>query len=196
MRIAALIGLLLLPLLLSAADSGGGRSKGVPTAPVKIEVYSDFECPACKTLHEQTLRPLINDYVRTGKVYLISRLFPLSGHAHSRPAAYLACAAERIGKFGAVADVLFANQAAWSVNGKVEEVALSVLTPAEAAKVRALAKDPAIAAEVEMDLQLGNKIPVQQTPTLIISHRSGQYPLTGSINYSILRRFIDELLSK
>ncbi len=195
MRTPALLTVLL-PLLLTAADIGGGRSVGVPSAPVRIEIYSDFQCPACKSLHDQTLGPLLSDYVRTGKVYLIYRLFPLNGHAYSRPAAYLACAAERIGRFGVVADALFSRQAVWSANGRVEDAALSVLSPADAAKVRALAKDPSVMAEVEKDLQLGNQIPIQQTPTLIITHRSGRYPLTGNVNYAILRRFIDELLSK
>jgi protein-disulfide isomerase len=197
MRLIALLATFLLPLVLSpAASTGGGKAIGVPTAPVMIEVFSDYQCPACKTLHEQTLRPLVVEYARTGKVYLVHRDFPLTGHAYARQAALLACAAERVGKYAQVADAMFANQAAWSINGKVEEAAFSVLTPSEAAKVRILVKDPGVAADVERDLQLGAKIPLQQTPTMIITHRLKQYPLTGSVSYPLLRRFIDELLAK
>jgi protein-disulfide isomerase len=195
MRLIALICALILPHAVNSAASAGGKNLGVPTAPVMIEVYSDFQCPACKTLHEQTLRPLVLDYVRTGKVYLVHREFPLTGHAYSRQTAYLACAAERIGKYMQVADAIFASQAVWSVNGKVEEAVLRVLTPAEAAKLRALTKDPGVVAEVERDLQLGGKIPIQQTPTMIITHRLRQLPLTGSVNYALLRRYIDGLLA-
>jgi len=197
MRLPALLALLVLPAMTGpAASPGGGRMMGVPSAPVKVEVFSDFQCPACKSLHEETLRPLAVDYVRTGKVYLINRYFPLNGHAYSRPSANLVCAAERIGKYQQVADAVFASQAVWSANGQVEAAALKPLTPAEAAKVRALAKDPSVAAEVQKDYELGEKIPVRQTPTILISKGAKQYPLTGFVSYQILRRFIDELIAK
>ena len=196
MRLIALSAALLMPLALNPAEAVGGKAIGVSGAPVRMEVFSDFQCPACKTLYEQTLRPLAEDYARPGKVYLIHRDFPLAGHAYSRRAAYLACAAARIGKYEQVARALFAKQGDWSVSGRVEEAALGVLTAADAAKVRALAKDPSIAAEVEKDMALGQGHNLKQTPTIIITHRLKQYPLTSSISYSLLRRFLDELLLK
>jgi protein-disulfide isomerase len=30
-------------------------------AKVTIELFSDFQCPACKALHQQTLKPFIAD---------------------------------------------------------------------------------------------------------------------------------------
>src|SRR6266700_2080301 len=48
---------------------------GSKTAPVTMEVYSDFQCPACKTLFTTTNRRLMDDYVTSGKVYLIHRDF-------------------------------------------------------------------------------------------------------------------------
>jgi protein-disulfide isomerase len=85
------------------------KSTGRQTAPISIEVFSDFQCPACKALHEQTLKPLIADYVRTGKVFLQHRDFPLPMHQYARPAANLAAAAGHIGKYEEVADALFAR---------------------------------------------------------------------------------------
>ncbi len=179
-----------------AGAQGNSKALGVPTAPILIEVFSDYQCPACKVLYDQTLRPLVNDYVRSGKVYLIHREFPLAMHAYARQAASYACAAARIGKYEQVAGALFAKQAAWSLDGKVDEAASSVLTGAEAAKVRALLKDPAVAAEIRGDTELGNKANVRQTPTMIVTHGLKQYPLTGSMNYDLLRRFLDELLAQ
>jgi protein-disulfide isomerase len=187
---------LALPFVAITADSGGGKASGVPTAPVKIEVFSDFQCSHCKTLYEQTLRPLTAEYVRSGKVYLVHREFPRTGGPYSVPAAQYATAAARIGKYTQVADALFAKQTVWGASGKVEEVALSVLSAPEAAKVRALVKDPSVAAENEKDVQLAQGIPIRQTPTMIITKGQRQFPLTGSMNYSLLRRFIDELLAK
>jgi protein-disulfide isomerase len=181
---------------MSGAQSPTGKTRGIPVAAITIEVFSDFQCPACKALHEQTLKPLVADYVDKGKVYLIHRDFPLPIHAYARQAACLACAAAQIGKYEQVADALFANQDAWSKDGRVEETVDKVLSPAEAKKVHELAKSPGIAAEVESDTQKGRDVHLQQTPTLIVMHKSKSYPISGAVSYPILRRFLDQLLSQ
>lgn len=197
MRLVALLIALLIPCTVRPAEALlDGKAVGLPNAPILIEVFSDFQCPACKMLHEQTLIPMVRDYVSAGKVYLIQRYFPLMMHPYAREAASYACAAERIGKHEQVSNALFANQAAWSANGKVDETACRVLTADEAKKVRALLKDPGVAAEIEQDLVLGQKANVTQTPTMVITHRLKRYPLSGFQNYDLFRRFLDELLAK
>ncbi len=172
------------------------KSVGVFTAPITIEVFSDFQCPACKALYEQTLRPLTDDYIDKGKVYLIHRDFPLPMHAHSREAACYACAAGRVGKYEAACDVLFKHQQEWAADGKVADTVCSVLSPSEAKQVRALAKDPQIVASVEQDIQLGHTDGVQQTPTMMITYKNQRYPVTGAVNYDLFRRFLDQLLTR
>src|SRR4051794_31907374 len=169
-----------------------GKTRGVPMAAITIEVFSDFQCPACKTLHEETLRPLVADYVDKGKVYLVHRDFPLPMHAYARTAACLACAAGRVGKYELIADTLFSTQGSWSKDGKVEDAVSRVLTPADAKKVLALSKTPEILAEVEGDAQKGRDAKLQQTPTMIVMHKSKTYPVAGVVSYPILRRFLDQ----
>jgi protein-disulfide isomerase len=197
MKIVVLVLALLLEAV--AAPTAGfsvGKASGFPNAPIMIEVFSDFQCPLCKTLHDEALRSLMKDYVGNGKVYLIHRNFPLTQHAYSRQAALYATAAERIGKYQQVADALYANQAAWSASGKVDETACSVLTPAEAKQVRALVATPATVASVEQDLALGKKVRLDATPTMIVTYRLKQYPLVGAVNYNLLKSFLDDLLAK
>src|SRR5262249_42892283 len=134
------------------------KASGKPTAPIAIEIYSDFECPACKQLHETTMRQVVESYVNTGKVYLVHREFPLPMHKYSRIAPPYVCVANRIAKDGVVADALFRQQESWSKTGNVDAEVSSVLSPAEAAKVRTLAKDPQIEAVVEEDIALGKKV--------------------------------------
>lgn len=195
MRFVIMITLLLLAATAASAQTpGAGKTEGVPGASMMIEVYSDFQCPMCKTLHEQVLPSLKRDYVAKGKVYLVHREFPLSQHAYSRLAALYVTAAARIGKYTPVADALFGKQASWSVDGKVDQTACSVLSPAEATKVRALVKDQSIAAEVQSDVQAGQKAAINQTPTMVVTFRMRQYPLTTT-NYDLVRRFLDDLLA-
>ena len=74
------------------------KAFGSKSAPITMEVFSDFQCPACKTLFTATNRQLMDNYVSTGKVYLIHRDFPLPMHAHSVVAARYGRAAAQIGK--------------------------------------------------------------------------------------------------
>jgi protein-disulfide isomerase len=191
-------GLFLCALVAGSAEqkSVEGKAKGFPTAPVTIEVFSDFECPHCKLLYEETLRPLMRDYVSSGKVYLIHRDYPLPQHHYARQAACYADASARINKYEEVCSTLFDRQAVWSVNGKVDEAVASTLSPSEMNKVRALAKDPKISAGIDEDLALGQKIPIRQTPTMLITHNGHTSPVVGSVSYSILSRYLNDLLSK
>src|SRR5207245_9122821 len=62
------------------------KAFGSKNAPVTMEVFSDFQCPACKTLFTTTNRQLMDNCVTTGKAYLIDRHYPLPLHAHTQVA--------------------------------------------------------------------------------------------------------------
>jgi len=53
-----------------------GLAMGDPNAPVVIEEFSDFQCPACQFFHEETFEQVVDEYVRTGDVYYIFRHLP------------------------------------------------------------------------------------------------------------------------
>ncbi len=198
MKILALTLVALLPCLAAGPDVDKGRTMGDPAAPMLFELYSDFMCPACKHLHETMLPTIVTDYVKSGKAYLIFREFPLNipAHVYSRPAATFAVAAARIGKYQTVSDVLFRNQLAWGTTGKVWDTVASALTPEEQKKVQALAKDPAVLADVQRDVDRGAKSMLSQTPTLMITYKLKQQPWTQFADYSLFRGYIDGLLKK
>ena len=192
-------GLFLFALIAGSAEQKSmppGKTLGVSTAPITIEVFSDYECPHCKLLYEETLRPLMRDYVAKGKVYFIHRDYPLPQHVNARPAACLANASRQVNKYEDVCAALFRQQAVWSANGNIEAAVATVLTPAELTKVRLLAKDPKITAEMEGDIALGQKLHVTSTPTMVIAFKGRSNPISGPINYSFLRSYLDDLLSK
>jgi len=171
------------------------KAFGSKSAPVAMEVFSDFQCPACKTLYLTTNRKIMDDYVSTGKVYLIHRDFPLAMHAHSRVAARYARAAAQLGKNEPVERALFQNQEKWEQSGDVDGTVAAVLSPAEMAKVRALIKGGTLDAAIDKDFALGQMYRVNQTPTTVF-HSGGQtYPYAGVMSYDTLKSFLDQLLS-
>jgi protein-disulfide isomerase len=198
MRLYAIALAALLPSLAAGPDNIQGNAFGNPGAPIRIEVFSDFQCPACKRLHEEELPMIMKDFVTTGKVYLIDRYFPLPMHAYARPAAELVCAAAQLGKYREAADVLFARQASWSADGKVEETVASVLTAPERMKLKGLVKDAAVERQIRRDIEEGGAVPVKGTPTLLVTYGTKRYPLSGegALNYRLLKSFLNDLVSK
>ncbi|MFA5291216.1 MAG: thioredoxin domain-containing protein [Candidatus Paceibacterota bacterium] len=52
------------------------KIRGSINAPIKLVIYTDLECPACKYFHQQ-VKAIEANYVTTGKVAVIYRDFPL-----------------------------------------------------------------------------------------------------------------------
>jgi protein-disulfide isomerase len=191
MKLPALALAVLLPALAASPDIEKGKIYGSPTAPIRIEIYSDFQCPACKNLHDTVLPVLLKEYVTPGKVYIVAREFPLPMHPHSREAAHLATAAARLGIYQPVADRLFATQPAWSANGKVWDNLVPVLSAEQQKKIQAGAKDPAVLASVQEDVNLGQRERVQSTPTMLYIRGSKKFPIPYPVNYNFLKSLLD-----
>lgn len=83
---------------------------GNPSAPVKLIEFADFECPFCKRFHP-TIKQVIEEYGKTGKVAVTYRHFPLDElHSKARKEAQAAECANEIGgnnAFWAYADRIF-----------------------------------------------------------------------------------------
>jgi protein-disulfide isomerase len=69
---------------ITPASLTAAKSLGSSGAPIRIDEFSDFECPACGNFYRNTLRQVIDNYVSAGKVFVVHHDFPLSMHAHSR----------------------------------------------------------------------------------------------------------------
>src|SRR5258708_36070312 len=132
-----------------------------------MEFYSDFQCPACKQIFKTSNQLLMENYVNTGKVYLIHRDFPLPMDAHSRVAASYARAAAHIGKLDAVEQALFQNQEKWEANGDVRGTVAAALSAPDMKKVQALVDGKTLEPLIDKDKQAGHLISVTQTHTTV-----------------------------
>lgn len=176
------------------ADDASPKAVGTPGSRITMEIFSDFQCPACKQLHLNVVRRLLDDYVYAGKVYLIYRDLPLPSHAYSRLAARYANAAREIGRYDEVADALFRNQEVWAKTGQIEPLLAAVLTKAEMKKLQELVRKPAIDADIDSDVRLAQQYRVQVTPTMRITARGKVNSIPGVVQYEVLRNFLDSLL--
>jgi len=180
----------------AVADVDPHKAYGSKNAPITMEVFSDFQCPACKQLYKTTNQQLLDNYVNTNKVYLIHRDFPLPMHAYSRIAARYVRAAAGLGKAEQAEKVLFDNQEKWEQSGDVDGTVASALSAADMTKIRAVAKGTSLDAAIEKDVTLGKGYNVNQTPTTIIHFKGQTYPVVGVVSYDVLHQFLDQLLSQ
>jgi protein-disulfide isomerase len=192
------------------------KAYGSRTAPIQMEVFTDYECPMCKNLYEQTLRPMIQDYVASGKVYLIHRDYPLAlpEHKYSGQAARWANVAAQIGEFEAAEAALYDNQVAWSESGdiakyvaasmsgpdfrRVEKIMDTCEAPGPTGRPGAVNAPPHPCEPdhyIESDIELGNHVPVNGTPTYVITYKGTRLPPgSGFVSWTVLKQFFDNLL--
>ena len=178
-------------------DPPKSKISGFTTAPLRLELYSDFTCPHCRMVHELILPQIMRDFVTPGKAYLVFRDYVLTGpgHQYSRQAATYAAAAARLGRYQTAAGALFSTQSTWALNGQLWQSIDGSFTADEQKKLQALVKDPSIATDVQNDIDAGNTVPITQTPTLVIIHKGKKQPWAMWNSYPLLKNYMDALLS-
>lgn len=194
------------------------KSYGTKGAPITMEVFTDYECPSCRAFFEQTLRPMINDYVASGKVYLIHRDFPLQMHTYSGQAARWANAAADIGDFEAAESALYDNQTAWTADGNLQKYLAASVSSADFRRMETIVKGcqgaapqakpdrgaPLSAGDhcsldfaIASDIQQGYGVPVNATPTFVITYKGQRMPPeSGFVSWPLLKQFFDSLLGQ
>jgi protein-disulfide isomerase len=163
--------------------------KGEKNAPVTIIEFSDYECPFCGRFYSQTLPQIEEKYVKTGKVKMVYRDFPLGFHPKAEPAAIAANCAGEQGKYYEMHDLLFENQPSLSdANYKKWAGELGL----DAGKFATCLKDPKQKAEVQKDMRDGQAAGVQGTPAFFIN---GQL-ISGAQPFPAFEQAIEAALSE
>lgn len=149
----------------SGVNISNDPRRGPADAVVTIVEFSDFQCPHCKTFHEEifpALRSLYGDQVRW---VFVNRFFS-RGHLHAEEAAIGGECALRQGKFWEYADYVFANQDRLP-DGIVANAA-SELGMDEASYSQCLANRET-ASEVAADQAEAARIGVEGTPYFLVN---------------------------
>ena len=163
--------------------------KGEANAPVTIIEWSDFECPFCARFYSQTLGQIEEKYIKTGKVRLVYRDFPLGFHANAQKAAEAAeCAGEQ-GKFWEMHDQLFEKGVKGGVSGFKQYAADIKL---DTSKFNSCLDSGKMASETAKDMQDGQAVGITGTPGFIIN---GQL-ISGAQPFSVFQQIIEAELAK
>jgi protein-disulfide isomerase len=166
-----------------------GPAKGGTSKAMEFVEFSDFECPHCKEA-QPIVAKLLADYPSAHFVY---QDYPLT-HIHTeafKASTHAYCVAKTGGNdaFFKFSDALFEAQAGLTPAAS-DQTLKDVETKAgqDPAKIAACAVTPAAKEAVDASIALGDKVGVNQTPTLIVNGRA--LPING-IPYGMLQKIIE-----
>jgi protein-disulfide isomerase len=165
-------------------------------APVRIEVFSDFQCPACRGFFLDSIQKVLENYCSQDKVCVIYHEFPLKNHNLARLAARYSKAAQRLGRkqWLTVMGALYTNQAEWTWDGSVDAVISRTLSPQDFAELKKQLEDPSIDTAIDQEVALGEKRQVTSTPTFFLSSGGKEERVVGGVPYVVLKGYIDRLI--
>jgi len=152
-----------------AADD---RTEGSPKAPITLIEYAAPTCPHCAHFNETVTPYLKANYIDTGKVYYVFRVFPLHPSDGAAEAMARCLPADNYFQF---IDLLFRNQAKWDWEFGVTDIhgalvsmgRLAGMTPE---KVDSCIADKAMAERInKVALDGQTRYNITGTPTFIIN---------------------------
>jgi len=175
-----------------------GRSMGDPDAPVIVEVFSDFQCSACKIFTE-TIEPLISEnHIATGQVYLTFRHYPImdarvSTKESNQAANASLCAAEQ-NRFWDYHDILYANFTGVNI-GKFSDqrlIAYAETLQLDMQSFKSCFNENRYRTTIDNDITLGQEKNVKGTPSVFVN---GVMITPGFVpSYQDVRKAIEDTL--
>jgi len=178
-----------------------GKAIGNPDAQVKIEVYEDFQCPACKGYTESIERQLLtSSYITDGQVNYTFRQYPFldsqSIGKESHQAANASMCALEQDRFWDYHNLLFANQGAIENGGSYNNKRLQAFAESLGLDMTAFNdcfNQNKYSNEIEADYQLGRSAGVTRTPSILLNGVNN-FP-TYLPTYAELTAAIDSVLA-
>ena len=162
------------PLALPNTD---GLSVGDADAPVVIDVFEDFQCPACKSFTENIETLVIENLVATGKARYVFHNYPfldgdsVGSRGESDQAANASMCADEQGKFWEMHSIIYANwnqenQGAYSdprLQAMAQSIGLDMDAFNECFDANKYKED------IQTDFDLGDEMGVSGTPTVFVN---------------------------
>ena len=161
-----------------------GTAMGDTNAPVVIDVFEDFQCPACAYFTEEVEKRVVETYVARGQVYYVFHLYPFLDQASVRKESHQAanasmCAMEQE-RFWDYHAMLFANwngENAGAFNDN-NLIAFAETLALDMASFTACFEENRYQDQIQADLNLAAEMGVSGTPSVFVN---GQQVTPGHI---------------
>jgi len=171
---------------------GNSPAMGPNSAPVKIFIWSDFQCPNCRRAAEP-LKWLVLKY--PGQVQVIFKQMPLETHKKALPVALASLAAGKQGKFWEYHDLVWKTR---KINPE-ELVVHAKNLGLDMNKWNTDKDSEALRKEIDYDISLATALDMTGTPGILVNGKldKGWASIFGIESYvKATLRTIDELRNK
>lgn len=155
------------PEQVAVAAEGNART-GAENGSVTLVEFGDFECPSCKA-YEPVVRQLVEEF--SADLTFVYRNFPLPQHRNARLAAVAAETAAVHGKYWEMHHKLFETQSEWTKASQPQDefVKYAKELGIDGDKYRQDLLLEETAKKVQQDLEDGNSLGVNSTPTFFVN---------------------------
>ena len=171
-----------------------GTAMGDPNAPVVIDIFEDFQCPACTYYTEEVERRIVETYVASGQVYYVFHQYPFldrnSVNKESHQAANASMCAEEQGFFWEYHDMLFANWNGENAGAFNDErlMAFAETLELDMGLFTACFEENRYQDETQADFELGLEMGVSGTPSVFVNGQQvtpGYVPSFGDVQQAV-----------
>ena len=200
--LAALVGFSPLRLISEAMAQGASdvakpvslpdMALGPANAPVTITEFASMTCPHCAAFNAEVFPKIKSAYIDTGKIRYIFREFPLDIKAAAGSMLARCIAKDDAGKYFAVVDLLFKQQAEWA-GPKTTETLKRIGKQAGLSEqnVEDCLKDQALLDKIAADQKYAAEVlKVDSTPTFFINGEK----IKGEASFDVFDQKIKALL--
>jgi protein-disulfide isomerase len=205
--VIVILGLIIVPSIQSAMNPGGDFERitpgsyptanrtalGDPNAKVKIDLFEDFQCHACKTYANEIEPDVISQIVDSGSVYYVFHQYPFlddqsADKGSDRAALASECAADQ-NRFWDYKKILFSNQT--GITGQFSEERLLAFAKSlglDMATFEPCLKTAQHQDKVDAGIKLGDELGVKGTPSMFVNGievSPGQVPTLAQISLAV-----------
>ena len=172
----------------------GSPFMGSINAPITIVEWGDYQCTFCYKFHQNTLNIINEDFIKTGKVKIIFKDFPLNGF-DSKLAAEASYCAQDQEKYWKYHDELYKNwggeRTGWITRESLTKFAEIVEIDVE--KFNKCLDDHKYENKVDLLYEFGKEIGIDATPSFLVFNDQKMIKIRGNQPLEVFKKTFDEL---
>ena len=172
----------------------GSPMFGSPDAPITILEWGDYQCTFCYKFHQDTLNKIDEDFIKTGKVKLIFKDFPLNGPDSVMAAEASYCANDQK-KYWQYHDELYKNwggeRTGWITRESLEVFAVMVGLDLE--KFNDCLDSSKYHSHIISQYEFGQEIGIDATPSFLVFSDEKIIKIRGNQPLEVFLKSFDEL---
>ena len=177
----------------SSLINGGSPIMGDSNAQITILEWGDYQCTFCYKFHQNTLDIINNDFIKTSKVKLVFKDYPLNGPDSllASEASYCAQDQEKYWKYH---DELFKNwggeRTGWITRESLDKFAETV--DLDLKKFNKCLDDHKYENKVDLLYEFGKEIGIDATPSFLVFNDQKMIKIRGNQPLEVFLKTFDE----